>query len=211
MKNLSYFLGTCPTHIKNTFIYINFNIFDKILLQNETSNYVYIIKKGRAKVYSLTTSGVKYLEHIHCEYEFFGELEVFLNKPILSYVEALEACEVIKISKDSLFKWLKFDSDFSLYMNIQLARKMYDTCVNTKANILYSLKYRVLFFLWRFSNEHNLDAIHKDIVVEGVGSNIRSVNRVIKELSSDDIIEYDKGFIRVKDFDKLFDIINNYL
>ena len=44
MNNLSTFLKTCPTHIKNSFISMNFNTFDKILLQNEKSNYVYILK-----------------------------------------------------------------------------------------------------------------------------------------------------------------------
>ncbi|MBM6838358.1 winged helix-turn-helix domain-containing protein, partial [Clostridium saudiense] len=53
----------------------------------------------------------------------------------------------------------------------------------------------------------DLDTIHKDLLVEGVGSNIRSVNRIIKELSNDNIIDYNKGFIKVKDMNKLIDII----
>lgn len=211
MNNLSYFLDICPAHIKNNFFDIRFDTFDKIILQNETSNYVYILKKGRAKVYSLTANGTKYLEHIYGEYELFGELEVFLNKSTLSFVEALEPCNVVKIPKSTFLEWIKHDSDFSLYVNIQLSQKMYNTCVNTKANIVYPLKYRLLFFVLRFLTEHNLSTVHKDIVIEGIGSNIRSVNRIIKELSDDNIIEYNKGYIRVKDLDNLVDIINTYL
>lgn len=88
---------------------------------------------------------------------------------------------------------------------------MYDSCVNTKVNIVYPLKYKLLFFLFRFSSEHNLNTIHKDIVIEGIGSNIRSVNRIIKELSIDNIIEYNKGYIKIIDFNKLVKIINSYL
>ena len=73
------------------------------------------------------------------------------------------------------------------------------------------LKYKLLFFLFRFSSEHNLNTIHKDIVIEGIGSNIRSVNRIIKELSVDNIIEYNKGYIKIIDFNKLVKIINSYL
>lgn len=211
MNCLYNYLDTCPSHIKDRFLNIKFNTLDKILLQNEFSNFVYIIKKGKAKVYSLTANGVKYLEHIYNEYELFGELEVFLDKPNLSFVEALEPCEVLKIPKDSFLEWIKFDSDFSLYINVKISEKMYNCCINTKANIVYPLKYKLLFFLWRFLDEHNLDSIHKDIVVEGIGSNIRSVNRVIKELSDENIIEYDKGLLKIKDFDKLVNIINDYL
>ena len=207
MNSLSYLLETCPSHIKQDFLNITFNSFDKILFQNEAANSVYIIKKGKVKVYSLTPTGVKYLERIYCEYEIFGELEIFIDKPILNYVEALEPCEVIKIPKKSFLDWIRYDSDFSLYIHIQLSHKLYTTSINSKANIVYPLKYRLVFFLWRFLEEHDLDTIHKDLLVEGVGSNIRSVNRIIKELSNDNIIDYNKGHIKVKDINKLLDII----
>ena len=114
MNNLPYFLDTCPDYIKDKFVNVKFNTFDKILVQNETTNFVYIIKKGKVKVYSLTPTGVRYLERIYCENDLFGELEIFADKPILNYVEALEPCEAIKISKESFLDWIKYDSDFSL-------------------------------------------------------------------------------------------------
>ena len=207
MNNLSYYLDTCPDFIKDKFININFKTFDKILKQNEDPSFVYIIKKGKVKVYSLTPTQLKYLERIYCEYELFGELEVFIDKPILNVVEAVEPCEVIKIPKDTFLEWIKYDSDFSLFIHVQMAEKMYHTSISSKANIAYTLKSRIIFFLWSFLDEHNLDSVHKDILVEGVGSNIRSVNRIIKELVDESLIEYNKGFIKVKDMDKLVDEI----
>lgn len=207
MNSLPYFLDTCPDYIKNTFTTISFNTFDKILIQNEIASSVYIIKTGKVKVYSLTPTGVKYLERTYCENDLFGELEVFIDKPILNYVEALEPCEAIKIPKESFLEWIKYASDFSLYVHIELSQKMYDTSINNKANVAYNLKDRVLFFLWKFLNEKNLDTLHKDVLVECVGSNIRSVNRVIKELVNENLIEYNKGFVKVKDLNKLVDII----
>ena len=207
MNNLSYYLDTCPDFIKNKFININFKTFDKILKQNEDPSFVNIKKKGKVKVYSLTPTQLKYLERIYCEYELFGELEVFIDKPILNFVEAVEPCEVIKIPKDTFLEWIKYDSDFSLFIHVQMAEKMYHTSISSKANIAYTLKSRIIFFLWSFLDEHNLDSVHKDILVEGVGSNIRSVNRIIKELVDESLIEYNKGFIKVKDMDKLVDEI----
>ena len=207
MNNLSYYLDTCPDFIKDKFININFKTFDKILKQNEDPSFVYIIKKGKVRVYSLTPTQLKYLERIYCEYELFGELEVFIDKPILNFVEAVEPCEVIKIPKDTFLEWIKYDSDFSLFIHVQMAEKMYHTSISSKANIAYTLKSRIIFFLWSFLDEHNLDSVHKDILVEGVVSNIRSVNRIIKELVDESLIEYNKGFIKVKDMDKLVDEI----
>ena len=207
MNNLSYYLDTSPDFIKAKFININFKTFHKILKQNEEPSFVYIIKKGKVKVYSLTPTQLKYLERIYCEYELFGELEVFIDKPILNFVEAVEPCEVIKIPKDTFLEWIKYDSDFSLFIHVQMAEKMYHTSISSKANIAYTLKSRIIFFLWSFLDEHNLDSVHKDILVEGVGSNIRSVNRIIKELVDESLIEYNKGFIKVKDMDKLVDEI----
>ncbi len=207
MNNLPYFLDTCPDHIKNKFINIKFNTFDKILVQNEAPSSVYIIRKGKVKVYSLTPTGVRYLERIYCENDLFGELEIFADKPILNYVEALEPCEAIKISKESFLDWIKYDSDFSLYIHVQLSQKMYHTSINSKANVAYNLKYRLLFFIWKFFDEHNVDTVHKDILVEGLGSNIRSVNRIIKELVDENVVEYNKGFVKVQDMHKVVNII----
>ena len=150
MNNLSYYLDTCPDFIKDKFININFKTFDKILKQNEEPSFVYIIKKGKVKVYSLTPTQLKYLERIYCEYELFGELEVFIDKPILNFVEAVEPCEVIKIPKDTFLEWIKYDSDFSLFIHVQMAEKMYHTSISSKANIAYTLKSRIIFFLWSF-------------------------------------------------------------
>ena len=172
MNNLSYFLDTCPDFIKEKFIYTKFNTFEKILKQNDKPSFVYIIKKGKVKIYSLAPTQVKYLERIFCEYNLFGELELFVDKPILNYVEAMEPCEVIKIPKDAFLEWIKYDSDFSLYIHVQLSTKMYHTSVNSKANVAYPLKARIIFFLWSFLDEHKLTSVHKDILVEGVGSNI---------------------------------------
>ena len=35
MKSLSYFLDTCPKHIKDKFVDMNFNTLDKVLIKNE--------------------------------------------------------------------------------------------------------------------------------------------------------------------------------
>lgn len=207
MNDLSHYLDICPDFIKNKFIYTEFNTFDKILKQNDKPSFVYIVKKGKVKVYSLSPTQVKYLERIYCEYNIFGELELFADKPILNYVEAMEPCEVIKIPKDAFLEWIKYDSDFSLYIHVELSRKMYHTSINSKANVAYPLKARIIFFIWSFLNDHKVDTVHKDILVEGVGSNIRSINRIIKELVNENLIEYNKGFIKVKNMDKLVDEI----
>ena len=119
----------------------------------------------------------------------------------------MEPCEVIKIPRDAFLEWIKYDSDFSLYIHVELSRKMYHTSINSKANVAYPLKARIIFFIWSFLNDHKVDTVHKDILVEGVGSNIRSINRIIKELVNENLIEYNKGFIKVKDMDKLVDEI----
>ena len=165
MNDLSHYLDICPDFIKNKFIYKDFNTFDKILKQNDNPSFVYIVKKGKVKVYSLSPTQVKYLERIYCEYNIFGELELFADKPILNYVEAMEPCEVIKIPRDAFLEWIKYDSEFSLYIHVELSIKMYHTSINSKANVAYPLKARIIFFIWSFLNDHKVDTVHKDILV----------------------------------------------
>lgn len=209
-KDILTFLENCPNIIKDSFLKKYFEPGDKILSQNEASHYVYILRKGRAKVYFSSPIGVIFLEYIYNDGELFGEVEVLNNKPILSSVEAISFCEVIQISKENFINWLKFDGDFSLFINKQLADKLYMICIHSETNIIYPLKYRLLFFLQNHISNNYQKGVPKDILVEGLGSNTRSINRIIKELVDEGIIIYDKGIIKIASCDKLKEELKNF-
>ena len=197
------FINNCPKEIKKELKNRSFKYGEKLLVQNENCDFVYILLKGKIKTYHCDFTGAIYLEDIDSEATIFGELEALINKEVVTTVEALSQCETLEISKESFIKWIELDNKFSLFISKLIAERNYECCKRERVNAFYNLRYRVMYII--------LNTLHKNnLVVEGVGSNIRSINRIINQLIEEGILDYNSGKIKVKSIEKLKEEVNYY-
>ncbi|WP_300348502.1 Crp/Fnr family transcriptional regulator [Clostridium sp.] len=203
------FIENCPKEIKKELNNRNFNYGEKLLVQNKDCDFVYILLKGKIKTYHSDFTGAIYLEDIDSEATIFGELEALIDKEVVTTVEALSQCETLEISKEAFVKWMKLDNKFSLFISKLIAERNYECCKRERVNAFYNLRYRVMYIILNTLNKNNL-GITKDLLVEGVGSNIRSINRIINQLVDEGILDYNSGKIKVKSIEKLKEEVNYY-
>lgn len=181
-----------------------------ILSAEDEIKGVLILKKGKAKVYSLAENGSTHMIKIYEAGELLGEMEILTGRTVFHYVEALEACEMMLISQSLFFEWIKEDPEVSLYIMKQLAEKLYRSATVMKSVVLYPLKYQVLFFIWRHVCETRELMIKKELIVETLGSNTRSINRIIKELEEADILDNLNGEVRIHEISKVVQLLSQY-
>lgn len=89
------------------------------------SEQLYIIHRGKVKIYRLTESGKEQLLRILQPGDFMGEFSLFANIPLTSYAEALEDTEICMIRRSDLHHYiekhpvisLKILEEFSLRLN----------------------------------------------------------------------------------------------
>jgi len=203
-KPLLDFLNSCPERIKTNFIEDFVNQGEYIVHQEDEPEYVYFLIKGKVKVFRMEPNGINYLEYIYTDYEMFGEIEIINNRKILANVVADSNCNLLKLNKHSFFEWMKLDENFSHYVIHQISDKLYDACINSTVNIIYPLKYRVLYFLRR-RLDISVSRIPKEEILESIGGRMRSFNRVLNELSDDKIIQQENGDIIICDREKLIE------
>lgn len=203
------FINNCPKEIKKELKNRSFKYGEKLLVQNENCDFVYILLKGKIKTYHCDLTGAIYLEDIDSEATIFGELEALINKEVVTTVEALSQCETLEISKESFIKWIELDNKFSLFISKLIAERNYECCKRERVNAFYNLRYRVMYIILNTLHKNNL-GITKDLLVEGVGSNIRSINRIINQLIEEGILDYNSGKIKVKSIEKLKEEVNYY-
>lgn len=208
-KDLINFIENAPNEVKENFIKITVSFGEKLLIQGNPCDYVYILLKGCIKTYHMDFAGEVYLEDIDNKPTIFGELEVFTGENVVTTVETLSESTLLKINGADFLRWIEEKHDFSIYMNKLIARRNYECCKREKVNAFYPLKYRVLYTIVNTINKNKI-GITKDLLVEGTGTNIRSVNRVLKELIADDVLEYKQGIITIKSVEKVEKEINNY-
>ncbi|MGL4990263.1 MAG: Crp/Fnr family transcriptional regulator [Sarcina sp.] len=196
------FIEKAPEEIKKSFKKIKISFGEKLLIQGSPCDYVYILEKGIVKTYHMDFAGELYLEDIDTKPTIFGELEAFTNEDVITTVETISTCELVQIEKEVFVKWIEENHLFSIYINRLLARRNYDCCKREKVNAFYPLKYRILYTIINTIHKNKI-GITKDLLVEGTGSNMRSINRILKELIEDDILEYKAGSVIIKSMDKL--------
>lgn len=75
---------------------------DIIFQAGDPSEYLYIVHKGKVKIYNLSESGKEQLIRILEPGDFMGELAVFTDEWLTSFAEAVEPTEICAIHKSDL-------------------------------------------------------------------------------------------------------------
>ena len=99
------------------------------------------------------------------------------------------------------------DKNFNEYMIRTLCNNSYRMCLNMGQNTLYTLKQRICQYLISHAGaDGKLQmAISSEILSRQMAVTTRSVNRILKQLKEQGIIELEKGKIVICDFEALKD------
>ena len=169
-----------------------------------------ILKSGKLKTYSLSENGAKHLMRIYEAGGLLGDVEVFTDSVVICFVEAMEDGEMYVIKREHFLKWMERDFNISLYIVRQLAEKLINTGIKMRSAVSYPLKYQVLLYIWKYVSQYKNNCIPKVLIVEELGSNIRSINRILKQLSEEGIIINLSGKIKIEDLNLVLTMMSQY-
>jgi CRP/FNR family transcriptional regulator, cyclic AMP receptor protein len=173
-----------------------------MLRAGEKTDALYIILSGKAKVViddgdgrevTLTTIGPS---------EFFGEMSLIDEKPRSASVEALEACEILYISKPAFMACLKdnFDAAMLILRNVVARLREADRKIASLALMdVHGRVARLLIDLARDVNGIWVVDTGSEEMARMVGASREMVSRVLKEMRDGGLIRRDKRKIIVLD------------
>lgn len=211
-KLLSYqeILEVCPTHLKDQLEKISFKTDDYFMKQGDQEHWVFILLSGEAQAFSTTKTGLRHVRYIHHAGEVAGEIEAITNGPIICSVVATTDGEAIKINQETYLELIRTSPDFAMFVVGQLAESLAIMSAYTSMNMKYSLKQRLMqFFLQKHQQFGNPFYVDKKLTADLFGCHLRSVNRVVKELESKNLLEYEKGKFRIPNIDKFKDALDH--
>ena len=210
-KVIKKILKDCPYDILKKWEFKEYSKDQVMCYQDMTYDYFYIIVEGYANICLTAENGKKCSLAIYKKGDYFGELEIFDNKPYICSIEALTEVKVICIDKENFLKWISKDQHFSLHITKTLCEGFYNLSKLSGENTLYSLKYRICNYLsYRLdsgvkSNRGIEMQIDKEQLSERFAVTPRSINRVLKSLKENKIIEVESDFIYILDIDRLIE------
>lgn len=178
---------------------INYKPHDIIYMQEDDATSLYLITKGRVRVYLLSASGEEMTLEIIDQGRIFGESSFIQNSSRPTNVTAITNVELISCQLDNLFPYLNESKDLTL----SLLQLMSQTCdylsLQVKKAYTYDRYAKVASFLLEQTQTDNpyKDIFHSclpyshDEIASIVGLSRVTVTKVLNEF-------VDKGYIKIQ-------------
>jgi CRP-like cAMP-binding protein len=181
-------------------------------LDNELFRYFYIVLKGKIKSYQLNleTSREQTL-FVYRGGDMFDTLILLDGKPHDVLYEVLEKSDVLELPIGKVREWLKTNEQFNRHFFPYIASQMRHTEELASDISLYSTSERLSKLLLQNMNPADLrhyqllQNLSKTEIAKLLGTVRHVVERHLKELEEDQIIENQRKNIYVKDVQRLLE------
>ncbi|MEO1258578.1 MAG: response regulator [Bacteroidota bacterium] len=178
---------------------------DHIFSEGDLPRYLYLLNRGKVKLYKTNDYGKEYIIHIVKAGEFFGYTALIQNQPYEITSAAMEETELSLVPKADFLQLLHADRNVSsrfvkmLAENItekeeQLLQLAYDSIRKRVAEALLTLEER--------EGSNTFEILREDLA-QIVGTAKESVIRMVSEFKNDGYIEVKGGTIKILNREKL--------
>lgn len=199
---LEYMLEHIPEHIKHQMTHKVFLPGQTIVHKGQPANHVFLLTKGGTRVSNEFASGQRYTFASLSVPDLIGDLEVLAGQPLYAASnEAVSACEVLVMSAETFFQWMRSDSEFALSVAQMLAAKMYPTS-NEAGRVKFqpSLERLHSYLIKRLGSiDTNLFILHtsRQQIADDIGTSVKTVNRGVAKLKEAGLISLIHGKIAI--------------
>lgn len=177
---------------------------------------LYILRKGKVKLYLTTQSGSKQIVYIYTNGEIFGYRPIICNEPHPMSAMTLEDCTLDFISREHFLFCLRNSFELNHALLVSLCHE-FTVWVNTISVFAqFPVRSRVALGLLVLREKYKIKGRNGDInlsrndIASFVGSVKESVVRVLQELKKKKIVETQGRKIRVLKPDELKAIVTFY-
>ncbi len=174
--------------------------------------YFYIVIDGRIKTYQINFDNNKEQTiFIYKRGDMFDVVSLLDNKPHEVVFEVLEDCKVLQIPINKVRYWIDTNSTFNRKFFPYLAQTLRYTENLVSEISLYDTKDRLINLLLQNVNPDNhfkyqlLQNLSNSEIAKLLGTVRHVVERTIKQLKDDKIIDKSRKVIKILDFEKLLE------
>lgn len=177
---------------------------------------VYILKKGKVKIFQTNQDGRRQIMYIYTQGEIFGYRPLLCNETHPVTAAALEDCSYDFIPGDFFMKFLSHSAELSQKLLVSLSHEFSVWVNNVSVFAQYPVKSRVALGLLVLREKYKVKGKGGEInlsrvdLASYVGSVKESVVRVLQEFKKEKYIETQGRKIRILKAEELKAIVNFY-
>ncbi|CAJ1229108.1 Nitric oxide responding transcriptional regulator Dnr (Crp/Fnr family) [Levilactobacillus zymae] len=196
---------TAPLEILEKMTVKRYDTQEFKLAQGSQYPNTYILVAGEVKVYLAAETGKSVVLDIYQPGMFIGEQEAIVAQPYSASIVNISPVTLLQISNADFREWTMRDHRFANSLIYNLSEQIYHLTKRTERYSLYSTRQQIGFCLLTDLTDQTY--ITREQVTYRVDTSLRNVNRVLKQLAELEIIEINKGRIRLINRQKLQQLI----
>ncbi len=181
--------------------------------QGDESQALYILKKGKVRIFHLSPSGEETTVNIFTRRQLIGEFALIDGQPRSATAKAITACTLLVMSRDRCLHHLENIPGLALAMCRQLIYKLRWTSQYAETIVQYDIAGRLLHFLLHYNEEfgqevapgqYELDlGLNQNDLASLVGAKRGWVNTILQDWRKRDLVEFERGKITLLDLDRV--------
>lgn len=169
-----------------------------LLRQGDPPPGLFLLCSGLGRVYTISANGRELLQAFVGPGEVVGEIEYFAGVPLSCTVEAARRTEAWFVSSGAVNALLAKEPRLAIALATTMARRYHHDIARSAARIAYPVADNALRICLAHMRDHG-DAriqLSKHDLAEYLGTSVRHLNRVLKQLVGRGAIELAPGQIR---------------
>ena len=183
---------------------------EQICSQGEPVEYLYILVKGKVKIFTTSEDGKTLILSFKTPLEVIGDIEYVQEIDTINTVEAVSPVVMIGIRQSVVRRFLNDHSPFLQFLLKIITRKFYIKSQFMRHNILYPVETRLASYLVSVAYDENEALVNGKVstsnltdIANLIGTSYRHLNRVIKDFCIKGMVERKNGAIVIKDLEGL--------
>ncbi|WP_163100351.1 Crp/Fnr family transcriptional regulator [Peribacillus alkalitolerans] len=196
--------------LKQHLTLVSFDQGELICSQGEPSQYLYILVKGKVKIYTTSVEGKTLILSFKHPLDVIGDIEYVRGIDFINTVEAVSPVMMIRIHHRWLKKYCSEYPPFLKFLLELITQKFYLKSNSMSFNLMHPVEMRLASYLLSVSFDESNSLFLGQISTTSlkdaanlIGTSYRHLNRVLQQFCQDGLIERQKGFILVRDKDGL--------
>lgn len=192
-----------PGWLRESFYLRHFKKNETIVRENDPVDKVYILIKGRVKGVDYQKRGSYFGFADFNPFIFFGSMEILFGLQVyMTTLKAMTPCMLLETSVQTFKKWMDSDTEIMMEEIRALGNNLLEQAKFSRKMLFSEGMERILIFLTRQYELSKDDTgcrlmITRQDIADCTGLSVRSVNRLISELKSENLLVCRKGGIDI--------------
>ena len=211
LREIDLFAGLAEDNLKilaESLISRKYRKMEIIFHQGDDSQTLYLIVKGKVRIYSINQGGDETSYRIFTDRDVIGEFAAIDGKPRSTTAKAVEECTLIELERSKFMEFLQQMPELSMGLIKHLVNKLRWTTDFAETIARYDAKGRLLHIILQYKDlfgeeiepgkiyEYKLYMNQEDLA-SMIGARREWVNRILRQWRKDGLLEARHGKIRI--------------